>query len=107
MTALNPNDGYVVLINTFRVKPGRADDLISLLTTATENTVQHLPGFISANFHVSKDGSRVLNYAQWRSTEDFEGAMRAPQFQEHIKQVKELIDSFDPVLYELRYSQSR
>jgi quinol monooxygenase YgiN len=107
MTALNPNDGYAVLINTFQVKPGRADDLVSLLSNATEETVQHVPGFISANLHVSEDGRRVVNYAQWRSKSDFEKAMQVPEFQAHMKQVKVLIESFDPVLYQLRYSESR
>lgn len=29
------------------------------------------PGFTSANLHISLDKTRVVNYAQWRSKEDF------------------------------------
>ena len=64
-----------------------------------------MPGFVSANLHVSLDGKRVVNYAQWRSKDEFEAAMKNPQFQAHMKDVEELVESFDPVLYELRYSE--
>ena len=33
--------------------------------------MQHLPGFISASIHRSLDGTKVINYAQWRSQADF------------------------------------
>ena len=51
-----------------------------------------------ANLHVSDDGRCVVNYAQWQSKADFEKAMQVPEFQAHMKQVKDLIESFDPVL---------
>jgi quinol monooxygenase YgiN len=107
MVTLNPKDGITALINTFKVKPGRADDLLKLLTKATEQTAKHVPGFVSANLHVSLDGKQVVNYAQWRSKGEFEAAMKNPQFQAHMKDVKELVESFDPVLYELRYSEAQ
>ena len=106
MTTLSPGDGLTVLINTFHVKPGRAQDLVNLLTTATEKTVKHVPGFVSANLHVSLDGKRVVNYAQWQSKAQFEAAVQDPHFKAHMKNVEELVELFEPVLYELRYSES-
>ena len=38
--------------------------LIDLLVEATEETMRHRDGFISANFHKSLDGRHVANYAQ-------------------------------------------
>lgn len=37
------------------------------------------PGYISASFHKSKDGRRVINYAQWRSPKDIEAFRSKPE----------------------------
>jgi hypothetical protein len=55
------------LINVFSVAPDQQQQLANLLIEATEHTMRHLPGFISANIHNSFDGRHVVNYAQWRS----------------------------------------
>jgi quinol monooxygenase YgiN len=106
MTTLDPGDGGVALINTFRVKPGKAAELVAVLTEATETTMGKVPGFISANLHVSEDGTRVVNYAQWRSKADFEAMKADPRAREHMGAAAALSESFEPVLYELRYSHS-
>jgi quinol monooxygenase YgiN len=106
MVILNPAEGNVTLINTFAVKSGKADALVALLKEATEQTVRKVPGFVSANLHVSLDAKKVVNYAQWASKEQFEAAMKNPAFQKHMEKVKELIESFDPVLYQLVYSEA-
>lgn len=36
------------------------------------------PGGISAHFHVSTDGTRVLNYAEWETAQDHIDALAAP-----------------------------
>ena len=72
MTTIREDDVSVALINTFFVKPENAEELVELLTKATDEVMRHQPGFISANLHISLDKTRVVNYAQWRSKEDFE-----------------------------------
>ncbi len=67
MIALSPDDEHVVLINTFVVDPDRCEELLALLSRATEEVIRQLPGFVSANLHKSLDGTRVANYAQWKS----------------------------------------
>jgi quinol monooxygenase YgiN len=81
--------------------------LLAVLKEATDRTVKGIPGFVSANLHVSLDGEHVVNYAEWSSKEDFERAMQNSKFQEHMNDVKQLVESFDPVLYELRYSAQK
>ena len=103
MTTLDPNDGYVTLINTFEVKPERADELAELLHHASE-VMSMLPGFVSANLHVSEDKTRVVNYAQWRTKADLEAMYRNPEAQPHMKTAADLAESYDPVLYTLRFS---
>lgn len=46
--------------------------------------MRYLPGVVSANTHVSTDGSRVVNYAQWDSTEAFQAMTQNPAAREHI-----------------------
>lgn len=102
-TTLDPNGGYLTFINTFTVEPGKGETLLEALRTSTEEIFRHRPGFLSANLHLSRDGRRVLNYAQWRSKEDYTAATTAPEVQAHMKQAAALALSFDPVDYDLRH----
>jgi quinol monooxygenase YgiN len=49
----------VTLINVFTVEPARQQELIELLVRATESSVRHADGFISARLHRSLDGTKV------------------------------------------------
>ncbi len=106
MTTLDPSDGYVTLINTFQVKPERAHELTELLHHASE-VMRNVPGFVSANLHVSEDKTRVVNYAQWRSKADLERMYGNPEAQPHLKGAADLAESYDPVLYDLRFSDTK
>lgn len=104
MTTLNPNDGYVVLINTFAVEPANAETLLAELLDATEKGMRPRAGFVSANLHVSTDRKHVTNYAQWRSQADIDAMMADPTAKAHMKRAAALATSFDPIYYELRDS---
>ena len=106
MTTLDPNDGHVTLINTFTVNPAKADELVRLLSEATEHGMRQRPGFISANLHVSLDRKHVANYAQWRSKADNDAMMNDPDAQTHMRKAAEIAESFDPIYYELVESHS-
>ena len=101
-TTLDPKQGYLAFINTFIVEPENAERLLFALRNATEEIFRHQPGFISANLHLSRDRRRVLNYAQWRSKDDYVAMSKQPKIQAHMKQVAALAISFDPVDYDLR-----
>ncbi len=47
--------------------PEQQQRLVDLLVEATEAVMKYQPGYVSANIHKSLDGTRVTNYAQWRS----------------------------------------
>lgn len=72
-----------VVVATFDVDgPDRQRHIIDSIADSLESTpVDHLPGMLSANFHTSADGTRVLNYAEWTSDEAhiafLDGASRA------------------------------
>ena len=84
-TTLDPKDGYLSFINTFTVEPDNAERLIQALRDATEEIFRHQPGFISANLHLSHDLRRVVNYAQWRSKEDYVAMSKQPEVQAHME----------------------
>jgi quinol monooxygenase YgiN len=99
MTNIQQNSGYATLINVFTVDPDRATKLAALLDDATEKVMRHQPGFRSANIHLSTDGTRVVNYAQWDSAEAYLAMLADPTTQQHMADAAALAISFDPHLY--------
>jgi quinol monooxygenase YgiN len=97
MPTLDPEAGYVVLINTFTVEPDRADDLLAILSRSTEETMRHMPGFVSANLHVSRDKRHIANYAQWRGQSDIEAMMANPDAGGHMREAAAIASSFEPI----------
>ena len=75
MITISKENKVITLINIFTVDPAKQQQLVDLLTQATESSVRHVAGFISASLHRSLDGAKVAMYAQWRSAEDYQ-AMR-------------------------------
>jgi quinol monooxygenase YgiN len=101
MTTISRTANTLTLINTFKVAPDKQQALIDLLDRATENVMRKQPGFISANIHRSLDGTKVANYAQWRSKADLEAMQKTPEAGLHMKEAAALADSFEPILYEI------
>lgn len=101
VSTLSPNSHYLTFINTFTVEPEKAEALLENLTNATKEVFLHQPGFISANLHLSHDRRKVVNYAQWRSKEDYEAMSQLPDVQSHMKRAAALAIGFEPVDYEL------
>jgi quinol monooxygenase YgiN len=99
MTTIEQSSGYATLINVFTVDPDRAAELAALLHTATDDVMRHRPGFRSANIHLSTDGTRVVNYAQWDSAEAYRAMLEDPTTQQHMREAAALAISFDPHLY--------
>jgi len=90
----------VTLINVFTVAPARQAELVGLLVRATDSSVRHAPGFISASLHRSLDGTKVTMYAQWRSLEDYQQMRQnssAPPYLQHAL----AIATFEPGMYEV------
>lgn len=100
MTTISKENKVVTLIKVFTVKSENQQRLVAVLIEATEKTMRQLPGFVSANIHRSFDGTRVVNYAQWRSREDFEALARNPEARPHMEAAAALAE-FDPILCEV------
>jgi quinol monooxygenase YgiN len=90
----------VTLINVFTVEPGKQQELIELLTQATEGSVRRAPGFLSATLHRSLDGTKVTMYAQWRSNEEYQAMRRNPGPLPYLQRAL-AIAKFEPGMYEV------
>ena len=74
--------GPVILVNTFRVAPEEADDLLQAWA-ADASYLKTRPGFISTQLHRGIAGSSTfLNVAVWESVEAFRTAFGDPQFKD-------------------------
>lgn len=99
MPTITQNSPYTTMINVFTVEPDRAQELADLLTHATADVIQHLPGFLSASIHLSADRTRVVNYGQWESPETLSDMRANPLAREHMSAAAQLASAFDPHIY--------
>ena len=72
-------DDLFTQIVEFDIDFARQMDLIDSIVAEVERWVRHRPGFVSSTLHASHDGTRVINYAQWRDRESFEAFTRNPE----------------------------
>lgn len=104
-TRIREGAEVMTLVNVFRVSPERQEELVQVLIEATEETMRHIPGFVSANIHRSLDGTRVVNYAQWRSLEDFQAMLEDDRARPHMQKAGSMAE-YDPVLCEVAHVES-
>ena len=100
MTTISPRHKLVTLINVFTVEPTNQRQLVELLARATETSVRHESGFVSASLHRSLDGTKVTMYAKWRSVEDYQKMRENPAPLPYLQQAL-AIAKFDPGMYEV------
>ena len=103
MVTIAKDKDVVTLINVFSVAPENQQRLVDVLVDATQMVMRKQPGFISANIHRSLDGTRVTNYAQWRSKEAFEAMLRDREAAEHMGEAAKIAERFEPHLYEVSF----
>lgn len=100
MIIITKEANFLTLINVFTVDPINQQNLVDLLTMATESSVRKVKGFISSSLHRSIDGTKVTMYAQWKSIEDYQNmrsnTTASPYLEEALK-----IAEFDPGIYEV------
>jgi C-6 monooxygenase len=63
--------GFIAVVTVVVQGPEVQRALVDLLARQVEQWVAYCPGFRSAAYHLSVDGSRVLNYAGWSSEQAY------------------------------------
>ncbi|WP_170427112.1 antibiotic biosynthesis monooxygenase family protein [Ruegeria arenilitoris] len=89
------------VITTFEMTPGTCQDLLEALTDAYAEFISKQPGFVSAGLHVNDAQTRIANYSQWQSREDFLAMLRTPEMRDRNRKINELCKSFEPVMYDV------
>lgn len=91
MAVITGQDDYYTLVNVFKVAPEHQTRVYDAIVGATD-VIRALPGFVSANVHLTKDGVHVVNYAQWRSKADFDAMLVSPGVEDHFRVCRELAE---------------
>jgi quinol monooxygenase YgiN len=101
LVIISKGNQVVTLVNVFALNNASDQyELVKLLEEATEKVMRHLDGFVSASIHRSLDGTRVVNYAQWRSKEAFEAMLQNNEARRHMAKALELSKP-EPHLYSI------
>ena len=100
---ISADPSIFTLINTFEVEADKSAAVVESLREFTERVTRDLAGFVSASVHVSLDRTRVVNYVQWRSEQDFAAMFRIPEANAHMREVSALAKQVTPVFYSVAY----
>ncbi|HKD77813.1 MAG TPA: antibiotic biosynthesis monooxygenase family protein [Ktedonobacterales bacterium] len=90
----------ITLINVFETTPAQQQGLIEQWVRFVE-TVKDEPGLIGTALHRSTDGTRVVNYAQWRSDAAYTSFIQRHRAQ--LEARRSLALQVDPHLYDVVY----
>ena len=105
MSEIAQSNGICTQITTVKLPTGNQDEVLSLMKERARFMATQ-PGFISVNLHRSKDGSHVVNYVQWSSTDKLAAAHRSPEFRKRWPQFGELVGEIEPCLYDVVHVES-
>jgi quinol monooxygenase YgiN len=78
---IQTDDGFFTMVNVFDVDPENQKELADVMSEGAEKFIRHRPGCVSVNILASRDGKRLLYFAQWRSTADIKATMSDPDVQ--------------------------
>lgn len=81
MPAIAKSNDVITAIIIFAVEPEKQQELIDIIIEFLQTTVKHQTGFVSSSIHKSIDGLRVMNYAQWKTQEDYQAFIQNTEVQ--------------------------
>lgn len=101
MPSIAKRNDYQTVITTFETTPAMCASLIEALNAAYAEYISLQPGFIAAGLHVNDAKTRIANYSQWQSREDFQAMLRHPDMQARQQIINDCCKSFAPVMYDV------
>ena len=102
MVTIAPQPEGQTVMTTFEVAPANCDALLAALQAAYAEVISRQPGFRGAAIHVNDARTRVANYSQWDSREDYQAMLRTEAMRDRHAAITELCRSFEPVMVEVR-----
>jgi len=94
----------ITLINVFETTPEQQQALIDQWARFTEE-IKDEPGVIGIALHKSTDGTRMINYAQWKSQAGFDTFLR--RHGGEFEQFSQNASRIDPHTYDVVYLYER
>lgn len=90
MPTIDENRFFTAIIE-FEVAPEQQQALIDGIADEVVRRFKRYAGFVSASFHASEDGRRVVNYGQWLSREAWAASGRGSDDDEASAVILEVI----------------
>lgn len=90
----------VTYINVFSTRPEQQQELLENWSRRS-GSAKGEPGMLGIALHRSRDATRVVSYAQWRSEEDLNCFRK--KFHKHIEALGPFAERVDPHIYEVVY----
>ncbi|MBV6624813.1 MAG: antibiotic biosynthesis monooxygenase [Rivularia sp. (in: Bacteria)] len=87
---LSQDTNYVTMINYFSVAPKDQREFAEIEVKEINKYGDNMDGALAASFHRSLEGSRVFNYAHWKSKEALEASQQTEEFKQHIQRMSYL-----------------
>jgi len=75
MTQISQGNDLATVILDFQVAPENIEQMIESAKTNIEQVMSKKSGFVSASLHKSSDGTRLVNYSQWKNREAYQSAL--------------------------------
>jgi hypothetical protein len=102
MPTIYANTSIVTQINVFTVSEGGQEALVAFLKEAAEFS-STTDGWISASVHCSRDGTRVVNYAQCESMDAAQNVIKRLREEGWLERNKSLGEAH-PGLYDVVFT---
>ena len=105
MPEISENNDVVTQITTVKVPPQQQAEVLRLMAERARFMATQ-PGFVSVSLHKSEDGSRLMNYVQWRDRKKLAAAHHSPEFRNKWPRFGELVNEAEPCLYEVAHVEA-
>lgn len=104
MPTISKDSDVQTVITTFEVTPNTCQELLDQLKIACDAFVCQQPGFVGAAMHVNDARTRIANYTQWKTRDDFQALLRSEEMQVYHQKYNALCKNFEPVMYDVVFS---
>ncbi|MCO5971427.1 hypothetical protein [Actinoallomurus soli] len=93
MPFINPEDGYLTVLNLFKTDaPDRVDRLVNEMRAIVDTAA--FPGWISSTVHRGHEKAGTANFIQWRGRQDLESRYDGAEFKHHTVPVFQQITTY-------------
>ncbi|GAA0341160.1 hypothetical protein NE235_00195 [Actinoallomurus spadix] len=93
MPFIDPEDGYLTVLNLFKTDaPERVDRLVNEMRAIVDTAA--FPGWISSTVHRGEERAGTANFIQWRGRQDLESRYDGAEFKHHTVPVFQQITTY-------------